>query len=462
MMRVLLSLGTCLFFTACSSVPRICEPEQARQAGFGLAMQGKEIAYSPGDVCQDEHRPIFRQNFESGYQQGRMRYCDPEEVARTSRARGAQGEKISFNKEDYRICDGTSEQATAFKKGYADGLAEFCQDVRAQADGLAQGEAGVEKGFPTKYEVCTGKLGRLKSAYQKGYAEGNAKFCRADHAREEGMKEGGDGKEASNVEERFKVCTAADRKRIAKQYLDGYHSALLQFCSGSHIEGAARENAQKSASAALPERYAVCFRKFSELQGTYEKAFTEERDRYVQAQCTYQNGSEQGRADARSSNQKNTGMPAFCNQALFSVYLQGYLEGWKNGKYQICNAETAYQEGLQRGRATGLAYAGYSVPSLCPDEFGAAMSAKFREGWQLSQTQHAAAGAVGGGTTNCRTEVANRSGTMDLSRCKNSSGRIACYTEMKEICRNVLTGENKTRSYQQFDGRCVSSYSGCW
>jgi len=458
-MKPILFAVLCLFFTACSSVPKICEPERAKEAGFGLAMQGKEIAYSPGDVCLEEHRQVFRQNFESGYQQGRLRYCDPKEVEQTIQKRGAAGEKISFSKEDYRICDGTSEQATAFKKGYASGLAEFCQDVRAEADGLAQGEAGAEKGFPTKYEVCTGKLGRLKGAYQKGYQAGNTKFCKADSAREEGMKDGGEGKEASIVEDRFKACTSADRKRIGRQYLDGYNGALMQFCSGSQIEGAAREGAQKSASANLPERFKVCFQKFPELKATYEKSFAEERDRFVQAQCTYQNGSEQGRSDARTSNQKNTGIPNFCNQQLYTVYLQGYLEGWKSGKYQVCNPDSAYQEGLSRGKVAG--YAGYSAPSLCPDEFGAAMSSKYREGLMHSQKAGLQPLAPAG-TTNCRTEVANRSGTMDLSRCKNSSGRIACYTEMKETCRNVLTGENKTRSYQQFDGRCVSSYSNCW
>jgi len=449
-----------LSFSACSSIPKICEPEQAKEHGFGLAMQGKEMVYTQGDVCLEEHRQIFRQNFEAGYQQGRLRYCDPQEVNRLATQRGAAGEKISFNKEDYRICDGTSEQATAFKRGYENGLAEFCQAPKAENDGVAQGESGAEKGFPSKYDVCTGKLGQLKAAYQKGYAQGNAKFCKAEGARDEGMKDGGEGKEAVPVEDRFKACSAGDRKRISRQYLDGYNSALMQFCSGTNIEAAARQGAQHNTSAGLPPRYAVCFRKFSELQGTYERAFHEERERVIQAQCTYQNGNEQGRNDARSSNQKNTGMPSFCNQALFSVYLQGYLEGWKTGKFQICDPNQAYQQGLQDGRVS--AYAGYNVPHLCPEEFGAAMSSRFREGWQFSQTQKAQTLApIAGGGNHCRTEIVQRSGTMDLARCSGSSARIACYAEIKEKCRNPVTGATKIRTYQQFDGRCVSSYANC-
>ena len=460
MKNLLLSLGS-LFFTACTSVPRICEPDQAREAGFGLAMQGKEIFYGQGDVCVDEHRPIFKQSFESGYQQVRLRNCDPQEVEHTAHQRGGNGEKTSFNKEDYKICDGTSEQAKAFKKGFSDGLAEFCQDSRAEAEGLSQGEAGAEKTFPPKYDLCAGKLGKLKGAFQKGYKEGNAKFCRADHANEEGLKDGGEGRDAANLEERFRACSAADRKRVVKQYLEGYNQALLQFCSVTNIEGAARSHAQKSSTANLPDNYRTCFAKFPELKTTYEKAFAEERDRVVQAQCTFQNGQEQGRSDARSSNQKNTSLPNYCNQQLFAVYLQGYLEGWKNGKYQLCNGDDAYQEGLRQGQSSSFTYSNYSAPSLCPEEYGAGMATRYREGYQFSQNQKMQS-AAGFTSANCRTEVVNRSGTMDLSRCKNSSGRIACYSEIRETCAIPGSGEKKVRSYQQFDGRCVSSYSNCW
>jgi hypothetical protein len=61
----------------------------------------------------------------------------------------------------------------------------------------------------------------------------------------------------------------------------------------------------------------------------------------------------------------------------------------------------------------------------------------------------------------CRTKVVNRSGTIDISRCRGTKS-IACYEDIKETCYERSSGKESTRSYQQFTGVCANSYGACW
>lgn len=453
-----------LIFVSCASVPPICKPEGAEAAGISQAMRGEDISHHPGNVCEDEHKVTFRNHFESGYQKGRLKYCDPAEVERVALSRGQNGEATPFAKENYRICDSTADLHAAYKRGHAKGLAEFCAEDRATKVGVAQGEAGGQKEFPQTFAVCgAGKVGRLKAAFQKGYRDGNAKFCRGDGIHEEGLRDGGAGKEAAVTETRFAACGEKERKKISKHYLEGYNSALMQYCSGSNIERAARESAQNTNSAALPAPFAVCFQKFPELKPQYESVFGEERTRVVESRCTFHNGMEAGKGNAKSSNDRNTQMPAFCNQALYPTYLQGYLEGWKVGKTELCDPNRAYEEGVRRGNFSSSVLENYDPPQLCPSEYGVSMAQKFREGFQYShQLKQTQAGTqLVSNDFDCRTEVSRRSGEHDFNRCPGSN-RIACYQEMRETCRHKTSGQSRVRNFQQHDGRCVASFSGCW
>lgn len=62
----------------------------------------------------------------------------------------------------------------------------------------------------------------------------------------------------------------------------------------------------------------------------------------------------------------------------------------------------------------------------------------------------------------CSSEVTNRNGTTDFSRCRNGSQSIACYEEVKETCTESNTGRVSTKAYTSYTGVCVSSFADCW
>lgn len=62
----------------------------------------------------------------------------------------------------------------------------------------------------------------------------------------------------------------------------------------------------------------------------------------------------------------------------------------------------------------------------------------------------------------CETEVSNRSGTIDSSRCRGRKGNWACYEDVKESCTERGSGKKSTRSYRQFTGACSDTLSDCW
>ncbi len=61
----------------------------------------------------------------------------------------------------------------------------------------------------------------------------------------------------------------------------------------------------------------------------------------------------------------------------------------------------------------------------------------------------------------CETKVENRSGTLDIGRCKGND-KIACYEDIKESCREKHTGQTMSKSYRSFTGVCAGSFSDCW
>lgn len=62
----------------------------------------------------------------------------------------------------------------------------------------------------------------------------------------------------------------------------------------------------------------------------------------------------------------------------------------------------------------------------------------------------------------CEERVKNKSGTIDISACRNQSGQISCYEEIEETCREKNSGSKRTTERKRKTGKCVSSYADCW
>mgnify|MGYP004176121255 CR=1 FL=1 len=64
-------------------------------------------------------------------------------------------------------------------------------------------------------------------------------------------------------------------------------------------------------------------------------------------------------------------------------------------------------------------------------------------------------------TWQCHTNVTNRTGTVDHSRCQDpQQGTIACYEEVERRCRHERHWKNK--SFRHYTGTCVRSFNECW
>jgi hypothetical protein len=412
-------------FLACSTTPRICEPQNAREAGIAQAMRGEDFNPSAGAVCVEEHVNIFKTNFQAGYQEGRARYCTPATVEQAALAQGRQGSASGYVAGSYHICENATDLKDTYDRGYNAGLKEYCSETQAETSGAAVGDRGAPSAFAAdKYTVCgKGRTAKAKAAYDHGYSAGLGRFCQGTGLEAQATQEGTLGAERADVSSRFQLCTAGQKKKLQTVYNANYEKGLAQFCSPAAYTPEAKAQAHAGTSAELPAKYQKCLAKQPALKTQYATIFAEERKRFIEAECTYQKGNTQGATDANASNTKNTAMPAFCDTTLFSVYLNGYLEGFKQTKDRLCDVNAAYQAGIAQGRSGASAL--YNAPANCPAEYQSALTLKFTEGYNFGTTQRVqlaapAAGAVAGQQLYCRS-----SGECSLGQtCRNRGDGI--------------------------------------
>jgi len=373
--------------SGCASTPRICEPAGAREAGIAQAMRGDDFNASVGGVCVDEKRAVFQQNYQAGYQEGKGRYCDPGSVERTGSAHGQQGRTSEFTSTTYHICENTADLRVAYQKGYQAGLKTFCSEPETENAGRAYGEKGQPPQFnPDTYSVCgQARVSRMKSAYAKGHRDGLTTFCQGIGVDTQAYQEGTQGIDRSDTDAKYKLCTIAKRKEFTRLSKLNYQKGLAEFCSPTQVDVVARQQARTGGSPTLLPTYERCVVTYPQTRDIYAASYADERKVFVAAQCTYQKGVAQGQADAQRVNDKTTTMPVFCDTTLFAIYLNGYLEGWKQSKDQICNPTGSYNLGIQQG--TAGAPQAYSPPALCPTDYQATLQQKFLEGYNYGALQ---------------------------------------------------------------------------
>ncbi len=248
---------------------------------------------------------------------------------------------------------------------------------------------------------------------------------------------------------------------MRSQFAKGYGQGLVEFCGS--LESDAAQAAHRMSTFSFPPKFQLCRGSTPDLMTRYRTAFEAERNRFVQAQCTFQNGMDKGSAEAQTAREtRDTAAPVFCDDSRFAIYLQGYLEGWRQGKERFCNMDQAYQKGMDDGVRGWMM--SYQPIAGCSQEFGDRMRSRYREGYlyaqSVQQPYHSVAqGSLGGGV-DCSREVVERSGTVDAGRCGMGGGNIACYWDVTESCRDKITGRVDKRNFRQYTGRCARRSRG--
>jgi hypothetical protein len=377
-------------FQSCASTPFICRPGGAHDAGFSMAMRGESYSPSAGAVCENENKNIFKTNFESGYQEGKAKHCNPEQVFLNARALGSNGKEETFDELKFVMCESLTDVRTAYRRGVTQGLNVFCSESEVEAKGRAFGEKGLAGVISEdEYGVCgAGKISALKRSFKLGSDKGLVTFCKPADLGDRAFNEGSLGAEQTQVETFYKACPAASRRTLVQTFRANFDRGLMsQFCTNEKIEADARLKAQSSNAPHFEENFARCLRKRPDLKALYLNAFNQERRQVVAARCSYQSGVNQGQSDAQTDLTKKTAMPDYCETPLFGVYLSGYLEGWKQTKDRICESAGAYEEGIQDGR-TGRSM-GFVMPATCPEEYRFALERRYQEGLREGRVQTA-------------------------------------------------------------------------
>jgi len=418
-MKLKLALFSLLPFLlmSCSSTPPICRPENARDAGIAQAMRGEDYSESQGGVCEEENRNIFKTNFQAGYQEGKNRFCMPSTVESTGQAHGHDGKRAEFSEASYRICESKAGLKAAYLNGYQRGLEQFCADDKARDFGDSVGQAGQSSQFTESvYAACGPKIKRIRSAYLAGHKSGLAKYCTGGNAEAQGMDDGTKGADVTDISGKYQICGSGQAQKISRIYVDAYSRGFARFCGAENISSSAKAQAQKSGSGVFPNQFQKCLSKYPELNIQFTAVFRDERKRVVESSCTYHQGLSKGQADGERTNDKVTTMPEFCDAQLFSVYLSGYLEGWKQTKDRLCNATEAYKQGVQTG-LSGQSLS-YTAPGNCPGEYQQSLSQKFSEGYYYGASQRPQPVQTvypQGGQSFCRNNLECRSG----EHCRN-------------------------------------------
>lgn len=414
-------------------MPAPCRAQNAFNDGYTRAMRGENGNYSNGAICEEGAAEEFRTNFDQGYEKGKTSYCDLSSVENRGFVRGSEGSKNGYIEREQAICEDAANVRLAFERGYKRGLEGFCADVQVKEAGLQAASSGQGGSFPA---------------------------------------------------DKYLACGTERAKQLRTVFANGYQDGIVNLCSESSLQHIAHERVQAGDEGLMPEHLHVCMAQFPKTTERYQAAFQVARTAFIDANCTFEKGVDTGKVDASAGGTQNTKMPSYCDTQHFNLYLTGYLRGWDFEKSAACNrkAADAYQKGIRDGE--GGWSSSYSAPMDCSGEHRLAMDQSYRNGYQLGrqnrERRENGQPTFGQGTapvgpaisqsyrvaTNetrtCDTVSGQKSGTIDTTRCRIATAHIACYQEVTETCRVGSNGESSTRTYREFTGECVRSFSDCW
>jgi ribosome modulation factor len=168
---------------------------------------------------------------------------------------------------------------------------------------------------------------------------------------------------------------------LKQAYQGAYLQGLRAYCQPvQHLESI-RKQAQLNARPSFDHAtYGNCAQRFPDLLEAYNTQFYRERDALVQKLCTFENGLEQGKADAGRSNHRLKAAPDFCDERSEHAYLRGYDRGWADQKREICLMEDFQERGYHD--ATNGLPANPRYPELCPSDFYTDIRERYQNGYE--------------------------------------------------------------------------------
>tara|TARA_R110002096_G_scaffold44526_4_gene120028 strand:+ start:6164 stop:8404 length:2241 start_codon:yes stop_codon:yes gene_type:complete len=336
---------------------------QARAQGTDAGRRGSSENFdeTPYQLCPLAN---IRSSFQAGKVAGLQEFCSPNAVAQIGQQQGQSGAASSFDGSRYGACSSSQQSSLrqAYQQGHSQGLAVFCRGIEdsAVAASLTLGRQGRENVSLANFGSCPRQVATAaqRSALQ-AYQEGLNEFCRADNA--ESMWSG--SAQEGDPLRPYRLCSPGQVASIQNRYNRVVQARLASFCSEGRLRSAAAELAQDGGNFRLPRVFGVCLQSYPDTARLFAQLVEIEREAVITRQCSYEAGEAQGRQDALENRRKQTQMPGFCDRSSFSVYLSGYLDGWKGN---LCSEDVAYNAGLDDGTAGNRS--NYQAPRDCRDQ----------------------------------------------------------------------------------------------
>jgi hypothetical protein len=353
----------------------VCSPYQAQGLGKAQALRGEPMDTTLGGRCSESASHV-----QAGYAEGMRQRCNTDGAQREGYNAGMVGAAAAYGlPASYQICGDTRPFQQAYAAGYGQGIRVFCDGTAAGAyqAGYAQGAAGQPKVPQALPPQCArDQVDRSVAEYTRGHDAGLTQFCTMEAAQARGTDDGRAGRPPTDVTRLFGVCEPALAKKLFKQYASAHKAGLGSHCASERLVAAAEAAAKDGAvESSMPYEFAVCE---GRAAADYDAAFAKARNRYMASYCTYERGAQAGRGHARTTNEKQLSMPAFCDRAKFAQYQKGYKAGWNEGKAALCSEVDATQRGVEDGKA-GRPLS-YTAPPLCPAELHRRLLAAYKSG----------------------------------------------------------------------------------
>ncbi|WP_141733047.1 hypothetical protein [Oligoflexus tunisiensis] len=324
LLAFLLSLQGCV-------TPAVCTMEGAFDTGRQAALDGKPSDFDPGNVCTGEDRETARQSYQKGYDAGRTLLCSVQNASNDGKDAGLQGENL--------------------------------------------------QGLPLRYQLCTQDKDQLEKSFMSGYRLGLEEFCKVDTAKNRGDQAGRSNQPELDVDAAYLSCPQAQRSKLKQAWQKAYLQGLRAYCQpAQHLESIRREAQASDRPAFDPATFGNCAQRFPELLEEYHALFDRERKAVVQKLCTFENGLDQGKADALKTNQRRAGSPEFCDEKAAHAWLRGYDRGWLEQKRELCLLEDFHERGYQD--ATRGLPADPRFPELCPSDYYHDMRERYQAGYE--------------------------------------------------------------------------------
>ncbi len=329
-MKRILLLTLLLPLHACVT-PAVCTQEGAFDTGRQQALAGKPADFNTGSACEGESYETFRGSYQKGYDTGLQLLCSVQNASDDGRDAGLQGQNVT--------------------------------------------------GLPLRYQICQGDKGSLDKAFMSAYKRGLEEHCSTDTAKNRGDQAGRSNQAALDIDATYLACPQTQRSKLKQAYQNAYLQGLKAYCQpNQHLDSIRKQAQQNSRPSYDPATYGNCAQRFPDLLEAYNAQFYRERDAIVQKLCTFENGLDQGKADAARSNHRLKGAPDFCDEKAQHAYLRGYDRGWSDQKREICLMEDFNERGY-RDATNGLAANPY-YPELCPSDFYTDIRERYQAGYE--------------------------------------------------------------------------------